>query len=105
MQMSVALRHVHVSVDKALNFQGWGWISACLVSQARGSFSTASSIFVRADMGCCWVFFAFSKLVGLGFIEIEAPTAQRNARHVFVLRVALWVRRHKGSVSCRNALG
>lgn len=35
MQMSLALRHVHVSVDKALNFQGRGWISARLVSGAR----------------------------------------------------------------------
>lgn len=59
MQMSLALRHVHVSVDKALNFQGWGWISACLVSQARGSFSTASSIFVRADMAWFFCFFDF----------------------------------------------
>lgn len=61
--MSVALRHVHVSVDKALNFQGWGWISARLVSPTRGSFSTASSIFVRATYG--GFFPPFLKLVGL----------------------------------------
>lgn len=108
--MSLALRHVHVSVDKALNFQGWGWISARLVSPARGSFSTASSIFVRADMGLVGFWFCFLFFICLleaGWTWEFIKTAQRNWRHVFVLRVALvlWVRRQEGCVSCRNALG
>jgi len=36
MQMSLALRHVHVSVDKVVNFQCFDSISARLFSEAVG---------------------------------------------------------------------
>lgn len=49
LHMSLALRHVHVSVDKVVNFQSFDSISACLFSEGGwgGSFNTVSSISVR----------------------------------------------------------
>lgn len=33
LHMSLALRHVHVSIDKVVNFQSFDSISACLFSE------------------------------------------------------------------------
>lgn len=103
--MSVALRHVHVSVDKALNFQGWGWISARLVSPTRGSFSTASSIFVRATYGG---FFLLSwSWMGLRIHQNRSAHSPENFKACVCSCVALVPRvgRQEGCVSCRSALG